>query len=65
MFLYDHGVLPRSKKYPSCGHYFALNTEITGFSTSNFATWRSQRHNALLPLIKQYIHLGTTIVSDC
>lgn len=63
MFLYDHGVLPRSKKYPFCGHYFALNTESHGFLLP-VATWRSQRSNALAPLIKQYIHLGTTIVSD-
>lgn len=60
MFLHDQGVFPRSQKCPSCGHFMTFNT---------------LSHGLLIPfelevpthccLVLQYIHPGTTNISDC
>lgn len=51
----NHNVLPRSTKYPSCGHSVTLNTELHGF----LILVTTESHNALLSLIK---HPGITII---
>lgn len=55
LFLYDHGVLPRSKKCSSCGNSMTLNTETHSFNCYKYIETVNRNRKKVKKQCKKYI----------